>query len=57
MALEVPVIGTLGVIVRAKTRGLIAAAKPVIQSVLDAGLYYEDGAVRKLLEGVGESWP
>ncbi len=56
-AMGVPVIGTLGVIIRARKQGLIEAAKPVIRSVVDAGLYYEDDAIRTLLSGVGESWP
>jgi predicted nucleic acid-binding protein len=55
--LGVPVIGTLGVILRAKNQGLIPAAGPVVRSVLDAGLYYDSEAVLKLLESIGESWP
>jgi predicted nucleic acid-binding protein len=56
-ALGVSVIGTLGVIIRAKKHGLIAAAQPVIRSVVDAGLYYDDHAIQTLLSSVGESWP
>jgi predicted nucleic acid-binding protein len=56
-ALRVSVIGTFGVIVRAKQHGVIAAAQPVIQSVVDAGLYYDDDAIRTLLSSVGECWP
>jgi len=56
-AVGATVIGTLGVILRAKRRGLIDAAAPIIRSVLDAGLFYEDQAVRRLLEDVGEHWP
>lgn len=55
-ALGVPVIGTFGVIIRAKKRGLIAAAQPVIRSVIDAGLYYDDQSIRTLLSSVGERW-
>jgi predicted nucleic acid-binding protein len=55
--LGVPVIGTFGVIGRAKKHGLIPAARPVIQAVVDAGLYYSDDAIRSLLAQVGESWP
>ena len=56
-AFGVSVIGTLGVILRAKRCGLVDAAAPIIRSVLDAGLFYEDEGVRRLLEGVGECWP
>ncbi len=56
-AVGTPVIGTLGVIIRAKRRGLIDVAAPIIRSVLDAGLFYEDQAIRRLLEEVGERWP
>lgn len=56
-ALGVSVIGTLGVIIRAKRHGLIDLAAPIIRSVLDAGLFYDDEGVRRLLEDVGERWP
>lgn len=56
-ALSLPVTGTFGVIVRAKRRGIIDAAKPVIRAVLETGLYYDDESVRTLLEAMGESWP
>jgi predicted nucleic acid-binding protein len=56
-ALRLPVIGTFGVIVRAKQHGVIATAQPVIRSVVDAGLYYDDEALRTLLSRIGASWP
>lgn len=56
-ALGVPVIGTFGVIIRAKSQGVIAAAEPVIRSVIDAGLYYDDQSIRMLLSSVDEHWP
>jgi predicted nucleic acid-binding protein len=56
-ALGLPLIGTLGVIVRAKQRGVIQAAAPIIRAVLDAGLYYGDEGVARLLAGIGEPWP
>lgn len=55
-ALAVPTIGTFGVIIRAKRQDLVPAAGPVIRSVVDAGLYYDDAAIRTLLSSVGESW-
>ena len=56
-ALGVPLIGTFGVILRARRQGLISAAKPVIRAVVDAGLYHDDDAIRALLSHEGESWP
>jgi len=56
-AFAVPVIGTLGVIARAKLRGLLPAAAPLMRAVLAAGLYYDDDLVRRLLDRLGESWP
>ncbi len=55
-ALRVPVIGTFGVIIRAKQQGLIGSAAEVIRSVLDAGLYYDHEFIRKLLQHLGEDW-
>jgi len=55
-ALGVSVIGTFGVIIRAKKHGLIAVAQPVIRAVVDAGLFYADDDLRTLLASVGESW-
>jgi predicted nucleic acid-binding protein len=55
-ALGVSVIGTFGVIVRAKRRGLIPAAQPVMRAVVSAGLYYSDDAIEMLLASVGEGW-
>jgi predicted nucleic acid-binding protein len=56
-ALGVPVIGTFGVIIRAKQQGLIPAARPMIRAVVHAGLYHHDDAIQTLLSHVGEGWP
>lgn len=55
--LGVPVIGTLGVIVRAKRRALIAEAAPLIRSVLAAGLFCDEEMIATLLTAVDEPWP
>lgn len=55
-ALGVPVIGTLGVILRAKRESLITAAEPVIRAVVDAGFFYDRASIGTLLAGVGEEW-
>ena len=56
-ALDVSVIGTFGAVIRAKHQGLIPAARPVIRSIVSAGLYYDDHGLRRLLSSVDESWP
>ncbi len=53
-ALGLRVIGTLGLIARAKRVGVIAEAAPVIAAVRDAGLYLSDELVRDVLKELGE---
>lgn len=56
-SLDVPVIGTLGVVLRAKRRGMIASAAKVIRELRDAGLYIDDQFIRAVLKQVvGEDW-
>jgi predicted nucleic acid-binding protein len=57
-ALGVPVIGSLGVVIRAAASRRIPAAAPVVRSLRAAGLYVDDSVVRAALSRVlGESWP
>ena len=49
-------VGTLGVIVRAKLRGVVSAASPIIAAVRDAGLHMDDGTVAVAPRGIGEEW-
>lgn len=53
-ALEVPVIGTLGVVLRARHQGVIPAARPVLEDVQRAGLYVSPELVAQALEHLGE---
>ena len=56
-SLGVPFIGTLGVVLRAKRRGLVASATKIIRELRDSGLYLDDHFVRDLLKQVvGEDW-
>lgn len=56
-ALGVPLIGTLGVVVRAAHRGRIEAAAPVVRSLLAVGLRLDMELVRRVLDEVlDESW-
>jgi predicted nucleic acid-binding protein len=57
-ALNVPLIGTLGTILRAKRLGLIASAAQVLSALLAAGLRLDEKVIRISLErAVGETWP
>jgi predicted nucleic acid-binding protein len=56
-ALEVPVMGTLGVVLRAKRRGLLESASEVVAAMRDAGLRLDDLTVKLALNHVGEEWP
>lgn len=53
-ALGVQVIGTLGVVLRAKRRGVIPAARPVIEHLRGVGLYVSDELVEGALAHLGE---
>jgi predicted nucleic acid-binding protein len=52
--LRIPVIGTLGLILLAKTRAWIPAARPVVEEVRRAGLYLSDDLVARILSVVDE---
>ncbi len=54
--LGLPLLGTIGLIVRAKRVGVVAAASPVIRAVVDAGLYIDEGIVTAVLAELGETW-
>lgn len=55
-ALGVPVIGTLGVIVRAKHVGRIESAAAILQSLRRENFRIDDETVRTALASVGETW-
>ena len=55
--LSIPVIGTLGIIIRAKQRQHLASAANVIAQLKSAGLYLNDDMIRMVLQQVGETWP
>lgn len=54
-AMGLAIIGTLGIVGRAKVTGLIDHAEPVIQKLRETGLYASDEIVQRLLREVGES--
>ena len=53
-SLNIPVRGTLGIVLVAKKRGLIPEAQPVIEDIMTAGLYLSRKVVDEALGRVGE---
>jgi predicted nucleic acid-binding protein len=56
-SLGIEVIGTLGVVLRAKKQGLIPLATTTLKQLCAAGLRLDDEMVRSALHGIGEVWP
>lgn len=53
-SLNIPVRGTLGIVLVAKKRGLIPKARPIITDMMIAGLYLSRKVVDEALQRVGE---
>jgi predicted nucleic acid-binding protein len=53
-ALEIPLIGTLGLVLKAKRRGDLPAARPVVERLREAGMYLSDAVLAPALALVGE---
>ncbi|MGH9901571.1 MAG: DUF3368 domain-containing protein [Pyrinomonadaceae bacterium] len=53
-AFQIPVRGTLGLVLTAKQRGLIPAARPVLLTLRQGGMYLSDRVMNRALEFVGE---
>jgi len=53
-ALGIPVRGTLGLVLTAKQRGIITAARPVLERMVHAGMYLSDRLLNEALALVGE---
>ena len=54
-ALGVPVVGTFGVLIRAKRGGLIPAIHPVLDALVAAGFYASDALYHRALALAGEA--
>jgi len=52
--LGIPIRGTLGLVLVAKPRGYIPAARPVIADLKRAGMYLSDRVINQALAMVGE---
>jgi predicted nucleic acid-binding protein len=53
-ALNIPVRGTLGLVLLAKQRGRIEAARPILQAMRASGMYLSEGVLSQALALVGE---
>jgi predicted nucleic acid-binding protein len=56
-SLGVSVVGTLGIVLRAKKRGLVHRAGDVLQALRQQGLHLDDLTIRLALGRIGENWP
>jgi predicted nucleic acid-binding protein len=52
--LGLDVIGTLGLLLKAKKKGLILAIKPLIEQILEHGIWIKDEIVKGILKNSGE---
>ena len=52
--LGIPVRGTLGIVITAKQRGIIPAARPVLEQLRLCGMYLSDRVINQALAFLGE---
>jgi len=52
--LGIPLLGTLGVVLKAKRKGLLPAARPAVEKLLAAGMYLSPKILDRALALVGE---
>ena len=52
--MNIPVRGTLGIVLVAKKRGLVLKAGPIIEDMMSAGLYLSRKVVSEALKRIGE---
>lgn len=53
--LDLPVTGTLGVLIKAKKEGYVGELKPILHQMMENGIYISQGLIALCLEQVGES--
>ena len=51
---SVPLVGSLGVILRARKAGLISAARPLVEQLVESGSYLSPELIRQALLKVDE---
>jgi len=54
MMMNLPLIGTVGLLIFAKEKGLIEKVKPLLDEMIARGIRYGEGFCRKVLEEIGE---
>lgn len=54
ISLGLPVIGTLGILLAAKRKGLLTALKPVLNELIQTGFFVAPALYRQVLADVGE---
>jgi predicted nucleic acid-binding protein len=54
-ALGLPVVGTVGLLIRAKRRGLLQAVRPSLDALIASGFFVGPGLYRSALAAVGEN--
>ena len=54
VAHNVPIIGTLGVVIRSKENRLIERARPLVKELIAAGMFLDDEFVERILASIGE---
>lgn len=52
--LGLEVIGTLGLLLKAKNKGLLSSIKPLINKILENGIWINDEIVKGILKAAGE---
>ena len=53
-SINIPVRGTLGLVLIAKRRGLIPQARPVLEDLIQSGLYLSNSIIKEALKRVNE---
>ena len=53
---DIPLIGSLGLIVLAKRKGLLNLAKPEIERLIAVGLHIDSAMLTRILSGIGEGY-
>jgi predicted nucleic acid-binding protein len=54
VAVGLRVVGSLGLLGKAKTNGLITEVKPFLEKAIQAGIYYEEKLIENFLQSLGE---
>ena len=52
--LQIPTSGTVGIVLKAKSTGLVDAARPALQRLISVGMYLSDRTLNAVLLRVGE---